>query len=237
MTGKWLRANIKESGFELKKVAELIGITPQDMNSKLKASSLKADFIEKVAKAINKDVYGLMASWSADELVDELSSASAEHYAKTEPLDFVEEPRAGSEDQVTPDPQMPGIYGRIIEELIESSKAQRSLTESMASIGKSMVRISDALLEERVLMRDTAAATKQLAERANDTAAITASLERIEKRVQQKVEADQMTHMFLASHIAALEGRPVVDLTKELHNAMTGGPTVLKKSKTAHVHK
>ena len=53
---------------------------------------------------------------------------------------------------IIPDPQMPGIYQNIVLELIESSKAQR--------------KISEALLEERQLIRDTAQAAIDLAKQA-----------------------------------------------------------------------
>ena len=57
MTGKELKTKILEAGFELKKVAESLGITPQDLNSKLKAQSIKTDFLTKIESVINKSVH------------------------------------------------------------------------------------------------------------------------------------------------------------------------------------
>lgn len=112
-------------------------------------------------------------------------------------------------------PQLPGIYQNIIQELIESSKAQR--------------RISEALLEERQLIRETAKA-------ATDLAAKAASLDEIKRKMDLKQKADQLTTLFLAGRIASLEGKPLEVLLQELDSKMMGAPTEQKKRKTAATH-
>lgn len=121
-------------------------------------------------------------------------------------------------EDVLPDPSMPGIYQSIVMELIESSKAQR--------------KISEALLEERQLIRETAKAAINLV----STATITASLDEIQRKLDLKQEADQVIHLFLAGHIAALEGKPAKDLLQELDNKMMAAPSGQKKRKTAATH-
>lgn len=59
-------------------------------------------------------------------------------------------------EEIVADPQIPGIYQRIVDELIESSKAQRDASKAMADISR-------ALLEERQMIRETAQAAITLA--------------------------------------------------------------------------
>ncbi len=57
MTGDFLKAKIKMSGYQQVEVAEALGISPQNLESKLKSNDIKVSFLLKVAKAINKNIY------------------------------------------------------------------------------------------------------------------------------------------------------------------------------------
>jgi phage repressor protein C with HTH and peptisase S24 domain len=61
MSGNELRKLLLEKGYVLASIASRMGISPQDLNSKLNAKSLKLDFIDKLERAIGKTV---------DELAD-----------------------------------------------------------------------------------------------------------------------------------------------------------------------
>ncbi len=57
MNGDFLRKKIEDSGFQLFEVAKNLGITQQNLQSKLKTSDVKVSFLEDLASAINKNVY------------------------------------------------------------------------------------------------------------------------------------------------------------------------------------
>jgi transcriptional regulator with XRE-family HTH domain len=57
MTGEYIRAKIIMSGYQQVEVAEKLGITPQNLESRLKSKEIKVSFLLAVAKAINKNVY------------------------------------------------------------------------------------------------------------------------------------------------------------------------------------
>jgi transcriptional regulator with XRE-family HTH domain len=54
MTGSELRTYLKNEGIELKDLAERLCISPQTLNSRLNARSIKSSTIEEIEKAINK---------------------------------------------------------------------------------------------------------------------------------------------------------------------------------------
>jgi len=60
MRGAELRNKLKLLGVEMVDLAGVLGISPQDLNSKLNAKDLKFSFINKIAKALNKTVYELI---------------------------------------------------------------------------------------------------------------------------------------------------------------------------------
>lgn len=60
MNGKVLKDIIKSTGVEQTEVAKKLGLTPQGLNSKLNAASVKTDFLQKVGIAINKTVEQIM---------------------------------------------------------------------------------------------------------------------------------------------------------------------------------
>jgi len=57
MTGDYVRNALLNNGYVLADVANEMGITPQDLNSKLKTNDIKVGVLEKIAEAINKNVY------------------------------------------------------------------------------------------------------------------------------------------------------------------------------------
>lgn len=57
MTGDFLKKKLEDAGFTALQVAELIGISPQNLNNKFNSSTVKVDFLIKIASAVNKSVY------------------------------------------------------------------------------------------------------------------------------------------------------------------------------------
>ncbi|EEI90229.1 peptidase S24-like protein [Sphingobacterium spiritivorum ATCC 33300] len=60
MIGNDLKIRLKNLGYELKEIAEKMGISPQALNSKFASDDLKVSFLQQIAKSINKSVYFLM---------------------------------------------------------------------------------------------------------------------------------------------------------------------------------
>lgn len=57
MRGIDVKEKLKKGGFALKSVADLMGETPQNLNSMLNAQDVKTGVVEKIANAINKSLY------------------------------------------------------------------------------------------------------------------------------------------------------------------------------------
>lgn len=57
MTGEFVKNKLKKAGFALKTVAESMGVSQQDLQSKLRTSDIKTGVLESIANAINKNVY------------------------------------------------------------------------------------------------------------------------------------------------------------------------------------
>jgi len=57
MKGIEVKKKLRNSGFSLKMVADAMGETPQNLNSMLNAQDIKTGIIERIAKAINKNLY------------------------------------------------------------------------------------------------------------------------------------------------------------------------------------
>ncbi len=57
MTGKEIIQKIKSFGYKKIEIAELMGISEQALNSKLKATDVKVSFVQKLAEITNKSVY------------------------------------------------------------------------------------------------------------------------------------------------------------------------------------
>ncbi len=54
MSGEELRIYLKQRGLSLAAVAERLGTSPQNLNGKLKAKSLKSDFISQIQNIVDK---------------------------------------------------------------------------------------------------------------------------------------------------------------------------------------
>ena len=57
MKGLDVKKKIQEGGFSLREVAELMGETPQNLNSMLNAQDIKTGVVERIAKSIKKNLY------------------------------------------------------------------------------------------------------------------------------------------------------------------------------------
>ena len=57
MKGIEVKKRLQNNGFSLKAVADLMGETPQNLNSMLAAQDIKTGTLERIAKAINKSLY------------------------------------------------------------------------------------------------------------------------------------------------------------------------------------
>ena len=65
MNGEELKRYIKASGMNMKTLAENLKVSPQNLNSKLNAKSLRADFIQKIKAIIDKCAPPLPAEMEA----------------------------------------------------------------------------------------------------------------------------------------------------------------------------
>lgn len=54
MTGEEMKIYLRQRGISLAKVADELGTSPQNLNGKLKAKSLKGDFIQAIKSIIDK---------------------------------------------------------------------------------------------------------------------------------------------------------------------------------------
>lgn len=60
MNGNKLKIIIKDLGFSLKEVADLMGESPQNLNSMLNAQDIKTGVVERISVAIKKNLYSFM---------------------------------------------------------------------------------------------------------------------------------------------------------------------------------
>lgn len=65
MTGEEMKTYLKQRGLSLASVAEELGTSPQNLNGKLKAKSLKLDFISAIKAIIDKCAPPLPAEMEA----------------------------------------------------------------------------------------------------------------------------------------------------------------------------
>lgn len=56
MSGNELKKRLAAMGYNLTKVAELMGESPQSLNSKLNAKDVKSGVLERIAEALNKSI-------------------------------------------------------------------------------------------------------------------------------------------------------------------------------------
>lgn len=60
MTGKELKEKLESSGIPLRKIAERLGITEQNLQNKMAAADIKVSFLCQVSKVLHKSVYFLL---------------------------------------------------------------------------------------------------------------------------------------------------------------------------------
>lgn len=56
MDGKKFKGKLKELGLTQVRVAEILGVTPQSINSMMKNASISTNTLERLAQAIGKDI-------------------------------------------------------------------------------------------------------------------------------------------------------------------------------------
>lgn len=77
MSGEELKRYIKASGVNMKTLAENLEVSPQNLNSKLNAKSLKADFIAKIKAIIDKCAPPLPAEMEADVIGSNVNGSNS----------------------------------------------------------------------------------------------------------------------------------------------------------------
>lgn len=56
MTGEELKSIIALEGYKLADIAEALGMTPQNLNSRLKAKVIRKEFLNEIERIIKKDI-------------------------------------------------------------------------------------------------------------------------------------------------------------------------------------
>lgn len=91
MTGEYLRAKIIMSGYQQVEVAEKLGITPQNLESKLQAKDIKVSFLLDVARAINKNIYYFVSDFleenNSEKEISYSKNTQSEKIQSEKPLD------------------------------------------------------------------------------------------------------------------------------------------------------
>ena len=99
MTGEFLRKKVENAGFQSNALAELLGISPQNLNNKYNSSSIKVEFLVLVAKSINKSIYYFLEGYSlADEMLKSKIEVEKSEYVTIQ--DF-NELKNSLEDQIS----------------------------------------------------------------------------------------------------------------------------------------
>jgi transcriptional regulator with XRE-family HTH domain len=57
MKGEFVKNKLKNEGFILEEVALAMGISPQNLQSKLKSNDIKVGVLQEICKSINKSIY------------------------------------------------------------------------------------------------------------------------------------------------------------------------------------
>ena len=90
MTGSELRYKLKEVGVSFADLSEKLGITPQHFQSKLKSKDIKIEFVQEIARAINKNIYFFIGEEGKDAYLNAYPNAypidKKEHLIKNDLL-------------------------------------------------------------------------------------------------------------------------------------------------------
>lgn len=70
MTGEEMKIYLKQSGIPLATIAEGLGISPQNLNGKLKAKSLKTDFVAQIRTVIDSYASSLSTEMEGGGVMD-----------------------------------------------------------------------------------------------------------------------------------------------------------------------
>ncbi len=73
MTGDFIRHKIINAGYQQAEVAQILGITPQTLESRLKAKDVKVSFLLDVAKAIKKNLYYFFSDFVSEDFLEKIS--------------------------------------------------------------------------------------------------------------------------------------------------------------------
>lgn len=73
MTGDFIRHKIINAGYQQAEVAQILGITPQTLESRLKAKDVKVSFLLAVAKAIKKNLYYFFSDFVSEDFLEKIS--------------------------------------------------------------------------------------------------------------------------------------------------------------------
>ena len=68
MKGEFVKNKLKKEGYILEDIAIAMGISPQNLQSKLKSSDIKVGVLEEISKSINKSIYFFFEQQAINEL-------------------------------------------------------------------------------------------------------------------------------------------------------------------------
>lgn len=83
MSGEDLKNYIKQRGLPLSRVADELGTSPQNLNGKLKAKSLKQDFISKIREIIDNCCPPLPAEMEAAVIGSNINGSNSSNVSQT----------------------------------------------------------------------------------------------------------------------------------------------------------
>jgi transcriptional regulator with XRE-family HTH domain len=83
MTGEEMKTYLKQRGLSLASVAEELGTSPQNLNGKLKAKSLKSDFISAIKAIIDKCAPPLPAEMEAAVMGSNVNGSNSSNVSQS----------------------------------------------------------------------------------------------------------------------------------------------------------
>jgi transcriptional regulator with XRE-family HTH domain len=83
MTGEEMKTYLRQRGLSLASVAEELGTSPQNLNGKLKAKSLKSDFISAIKAIIDKCAPPLPAEMEAAVIGSNVNGANSSNVSQS----------------------------------------------------------------------------------------------------------------------------------------------------------
>lgn len=83
MSGEEMKRYIKASGVNMKTLAENLKVSPQNLNSKLNAKSLRADFIQKIKEIIDKCAPPLPAEMEAAVIGSNVNGSNSSNVSQS----------------------------------------------------------------------------------------------------------------------------------------------------------